>query len=949
MRKLLNPKWLLIINTAPLAIILFVFFSEYQIINSLLNNDSKWLWSVFGYTLTALTVVNLIYTIWLIHKNNNVSYIYAIIAIMSYIPYLYAYSMYHRKLLPFNIPQWMVSENILLYVGTFLMPTLIYSLFILVIHFTSKEKNQPSWKSFLIAILIPCLWYVFFQIILPLWQPLSSGFSQHVIILFIIIATLAFLFFLMRGIFILVLKKSKALDKYQLLWKIPIALIFPLLGLALNNGHLNTMLSFGSGGIFGDFSHYWFYVLATINGILICLPNLEHKNYRLILFAARSITFTYTLYFFLVFLPYLPISILAVIAIGAGFLMLTPLVLFIIHINELVSDYRFLQPKFSAKIALLIPTFGLLVIPTLVTISYLNDRFMLNESLDYLYAPNYTKNYSIDKLSLSKTINIIKEHKNKRRKGLLGNQTPFLASYFNWIVLDNLTLSSSKINTIENVFFAKNKVKSHFNRNIAHEVEISKINTTSKFDTNTNSWISWVNIELTNKSSHNGFSEYATTIELPTGSWISDYYLYVGNKKEMGILAEKKSAMFVYSQIRNERKDPGILYYLTRNKVAFRVFPFAKKETRKTGIEIIHDKPIKLNIDNHTVSLGNTTQQTVQHIQNIQNKNILLISPEEKSKSSKIYRKPYYHFIIDTSQGKNKYNKFFIKRINNLLRKNYIHNGSSKVTFANTFSSTYEMDDSWEEKYNQQEFSGGFYLERAIKKALFDSYKKTSNNYAVIIVVTDDIKKAIVKNDFSDFKIAYPENNFFYNLNYKVNLIPHSLMKNSINPASKTPIVKFKDSVIAYPNISKTIGYLPDTDTSSIIMVNDIFKIQDSELKEKSLNSALLLQGKWISHVLHPENSDKEWLSFVRQSFIAKILTPVTSYIVVENEAQKSFLIKKQEKILSSNKHLDLSDDVDNMTEPNLFLLAILLGIILYFKNKKTCCYKTKYNGNQII
>lgn len=949
MHNFLNPKWLLIINTIPLAIILSVFFGEYQIINSLLNDDSKWLWGMFGYTLTVLTILNLIYTIWLIHKNKNVSYIYAIIAILSYIPYLYLYSMYSRKLLPFTIPQWMVSDNILLYVGTFLMPTLIYSLFILVIHFTPKEKDQPAWKSFIIAILIPCLWYIFFQIILPFWQPLNSNFSQHTIILFIIVATLVFLFFLMRGIFILVLKKSKALDKYQLLWKVPIAIIFPLLGLALNNGHLNTFLSFGSGGIFGDFSHYWFYVLATLNGIFICLPNLEHKNYRLMLFAARSFTFTYTLYFFLVFLPYLPLSILAIIAFGAGFLMLTPLVLFIIHINELVSDYRFLQLKYSPKITSLIPTFCLLVIPALVTTSYLNDRFILNESLDYLYTPNYSKNYSIDKSSLSRTINIIKEHKNKSRKGLFGNQTPFLSSYFNWLVLDNLTLSNSKINTIENVFFAKNKVKRHFNRNTVKDVKISKINSTSKFNKKTNSWVSWVNLELTNKSTHSGLSEYATKIELPTGSWISDYYLYVGDKKEMGILAEKKSAMFVYSQIRNERKDPGILYYLTRNKVAFRVFPFSKKETRKTGIEIIHDKPIKLNIDNHTVSLGSSTKHIVNNIKNIPNRNVLFISSEEKSKLSKIYRKPYYHFIIDTSQGKNKYNKFFIKRINNLLSKNHIHNENAKITFANTFTSTYKMDENWEEKYNQQVFSGGFYLDRAIKKALFDSHKKNETAYPVIIVVTDDIKKAIIKNDFYDFKIAYPENNFFYNLNYKVNLIPHSLIKNSIKPASKTPIVKFKHSVIAYPNISKPIGYLPDTGTSSIVMVNDVFEIQDIELKEKSWNSALLLQGKWISHVLHPEISDDEWLSFVRQSFIAKILTPVTSYIVVENEAQKAFLRKKQEKVLSSNKSLDLSDDVDNMTEPNLFLLAILLGIILYLKNKKTCCYKTKSNGNQFI
>lgn len=815
------------------------------------------------------------------------------------------------------------------------MPTLAYSLFVLVSHFTPESKEHKAWMNFLIAIGIPIAGYLFTQIILPLWQPFDRDFSVHAMVILVITATLLFLFFLIRGVFILATKKAKVWQKYQLAWKIPIAIVLPLIGLAVNNGHLFNNFGPSDSGIFGDFNNAWFYILAAVNGILVCLPNLENKLYRLLVFIGRSVTFAYTFYFFLVFLPFLPLSVIAIIAIGTGFLMLTPLLLFVIHINELSKDFTYLKTQLSKKLIIGISLLSFLVIPAFITITYLKDKSVLNETLSYLYSPDYSKQYDIDKVSLQKTLNVIKSHKDHRdsRGGIFGNGIPYLSSYFNWLVMDNLTLSDSKINTIEKIFFGKTSFELRPENIQNDNVQISNISTNSTYDKSQNAWKSWVDLEITNKSGNTWFSEYATTINLPEGCWISDYYLYVGDVKEPGILAEKKSAMWIFSQIRNENRDPGILHYLTGNKIAFRVFPFAKDEVRKTGIEFLHKEPIKLNIDNNIVELGNI-EETI--YENIETENIAYVSAQQKQKLSYVKRKPYFHFLVNASKNQNRNSTEFIKRIEQILAENKPLSENAKISFVSSYVTTTTIDKDWKEQYKNQTFEGGFYLDRAIKTTSYSAYQDKSKTYPVIVVVTDSIQNAVLDKDFADFKFTFPESDLFFNLDQKGNLREYSLTE---NPLKELPEIKrecmFCETVMEYKISDNSIAYLPNNNEPSIILKKDIFEVSESEIKEKNWQSALTMQGQWTSQILHPEISDKEWLNMVKYSFISKVMTPVTSYLVVENEAQKAMLKKKQEQALSGNKSLDLGEDAQRMSEPSLILLTILLGLAIWYREKR--------------
>lgn len=935
MRNLLNPKWLFVINTLPLVVLFFLFFGQFNIIKTLLEESSIQLWKSFGLSLGVLGLLNFAYATYLTLNKKNISVWFGLIALLCYITFIYIYGYHLDKIIPSSIPQWMVSGNIFLYVGTFLMPTLAYSLFIFVSHFTPENKEYKAWVNFLIAIGIPITGYLFLQIILPLWQRVEGEFYIHTFVVIVIVATLVFLFFLTRGIFILATKKAETWQKYQLVWKIPIAIVLPLIGLSVNNGHLFNNFGSIESEIFGDFNNTWFYILAIINGILVCLPNLKNKSYRLLVFIGRSITFTYTLYFFLVFLPFLPLSIIAIIAIGTGFLMLTPLLLFVIHINELSKDFNYLTMQISKKRIIGISLLCFLVIPAFITTTYLKDKSVLNETLSYLYSPDYSKQYDIDKVSLQKTLNVIKSHKDHRdsRGGIFGNGIPYLSSYFNWLVIDNLTLSDSKINTIEKIFFGTTSFELQ-SENIQNDnVIISNISTNSTYDKSQNAWKSWIDLEITNKSGNTWFSEYATMIDLPEGSWISDYYLYVGNIKESGILAEKKSAMWIFSQIRNENRDPGILYYLTGNKVAFRVFPFAKDEVRKTGIELLHKEPIKLNIDNNIVELGNK-QETI--CENLETENIAYVSVDQKQKLNSVERKPYFHFLVDASKNQNSNSTDFIKRIEQVIDANQPLSENAKISFVNSYVTTTTINKDWKEKYKNQSFEGGFYLDRAIRTTLINAYQDKSKTYPIIVVLTDSIQNAILDKDFADLKFTFPESDLFFNLDKNGNLREHSLMENPIKELPK--IIRecmFCETVLEYKLSDNSIAYLPNNDEPSVILKKDIFEISESEIKEKNWHSALTMQGQWVSQIIHPEISDKERLNIVKYSFISKIMTPATSYLVVENEAQKAMLKKKQEQVLSGNKALDLGEDTQRMSEPSFILLTILFGLIIWFREKR--------------
>jgi len=90
-------------------------------------------------------------------------------------------------------------------------------------------------------------------------------------------------------------------------------------------------------------------------------------------------------------------------------------------------------------------------------------------------------------------------------------------------------------------------------------------------------------------------------------------------------------------------------------------------------------------------------------------------------------------------------------------------------------------------------------------------------------------------------------------------------------------------AVLEYQLSDNSVVYLKNEKQPSIILKKDIFGIPANEIKEKSWNNTLALQGQFLTQILHTESADKKWFNLVKYSFKSKIMTPQTSYIVVEN------------------------------------------------------------------
>ncbi len=781
-----------------------------------------------------------------------------------------------------------ISTNLLFQIIILLI--ILYGITGMYICKINSDKEYSITKEGILLVIIPIVSYIVFNTVLRDRYDILDNYLSF----FAIIIAYTILILAIRFCYVIFIKKKQS---YLILNTI-IVLIIPLTGLALNSYFGNAV---------ADFSSIFFFVIPIIN--ILLLFEVKDTKKRMLLFFIKSITYSYTLYFFIVFIPLYPLSLFALIFYGIGILILGPLFLMVLHTFHLINEYLAMKDK--KLIGIFIS--GFLIIPIVLTINFLFDKPNLKLALDVMYKPYENVNLNLARLNRS-TKNITSKRTSRSffDDNNIFRGTPIITSWYNFIVAKDLNISNESIENIKKLYLNKDTNYSIAQTQV-EEVSFKSvgfsfydINSETIYDKKSKEFRSKIDLKI--KS--NGPAEYITNFHIPEGSYISNYYLYVANEKKYGSLTDKRISNSMYNSIVRKSLDPGIINYISQNTLELKIFPFRMDEIRESGFEIVHKEPIKITIDEHEINLSNSTFSSEGIVEN---ENGLFIPSYEKNKLQKIEREPKYNFIVDMSL-----NSDVDKHVENL--KAFIKNNDvkeEKICFANYEMKIVPFDD-LENPSKYMDKKGGFNFNLAIKSMLLDD----ENGANIIVVFSDNLYDAPMVNDLIHKNLISPDTKGSYfqidknNILKSYSFVDNKLLKD-VDKIKLYPVLKYENLYLKDDNISEVIAKKPP-------IVDDI-SLNKSDW-ENGFNLNLMYKAS------QENNNEINNIPFeiVKKSIETNVLTPLTSYIVVETDAQEEEIKNRQNKLLESNDYNSI--EPVEMNEPSIFIFILVL--ILYILQK---------------
>ncbi|MGE5530088.1 MAG: MSEP-CTERM sorting domain-containing protein [Patescibacteria group bacterium] len=932
MKPTQRPCLFIFTLTVPQAILFLVFWHIHAVIRVLLPPASTAAWLGFGLALAALWLGFTGYALAALIRRRPVHHLAGLAMLALYIPWLYLVFMNLATIIPPDIPRWMLSwavpEAFLL---TLTIPALAHAMTLLVAAYTPERGRYKPWLDAVAAVGVPAVWYLLANTGLAWLRfgPEASAIAQHALAIFFVLCTAVFLFAVARLLYALLRERGGWLQKAS----IPFLVVMPVAGLALNQKMQ---------GIFGDFSHPLFYVLAIITAVLLVLPMPERHPYRFSLYAARCVVFPFTAYFFLVFLPFLPLAIPAILLAGAGFLMLTPLMQGIKHVLVLRRDFADLRPVVGTPVLIASFFLGCALLPGSLYLAIWSDGAQIQRALNHLYRTEYARAapVRVSQAGLSRALKNMTVHRTRTRgRGLRlgsGEEIPYLTSLYDRLVLDNLTLSQDRRQTLARVFLDREEAAGADLDGPARTapwddeaVVVKSVKTSTTAERKGGSLRSRIDLELQNVANWDG-QEFVTVFELPAGCYITGYYLVVGGRRKQGMLVDKRAATWVYRQVLNARKDPGILVYGAGGKVTLRVFPFAKGETRYTGLELVHAAPVTLDIGGREARLGGAAVRAPA-VRTV--RGAVFIPAAVKHDLPRHRRNPAYHFILDFSAAARGKTDAYAARVEAFLRSRGLGPAEADITAANYNLTTVSPGGDWRQKLGRVRAEGGFHLDRAVKAFLYEHYRTASGRRPVIVAVTDDPEHWRLYEDYTLWRPAFPESDAYYRLGDDGGLYRLSLLDGGDEwgePADLPPPV----DVLAWPRWGEPRAYLPEDGQDGIVLTEEAFAELPAGEEASDWETGLVLEAFGTGLSMNPAGYRARELALIRRSLQSGVMSRATSYIVLENEAQEAALRAKQRQILKSGKVVDTNeiDDVSNpepeMVEPSVLLLAMLALLI---------------------
>jgi hypothetical protein len=505
----------------------------------------------------------------------------ALTALLS-ISYLVFYSFRFNEIIPSNTPEWMI-QRIMHFLINFsaVMPMIVGGLWRIATVKTHFNRTADALTTLVITIIaVPTGIFLSITAMSAVSRWLITDHISAAWLTVPVLMIFPVIFFI--GVFRLLMHIRQIGNHFisrapwlPMAFTIIIALVLPICGLLLN-----ITIPFPA-----DYQNLWVYVLTVLNGAILLAPLNNRLGYFL-----RSATFPFTLYFFVVFLPFLPLSLLAIMAIGMGFLLLSPLLLFWHHIGLLAKDWN----RYSKYI----PCIAVLILPALLAVNIEYDRAKLRNILDYTFAQNVTVDAKLPASPAQIKRILVRAYAAKNASDL-----PFLSAWYNQRVFDGMILPDGRIkkmwnlyigepvpeqkpNLWGNAFRVSSGERTRWGQSIPPSRNASIGDSKLSIATTNSEQTVTLAVKIVAPTSEQ--QEFYAPVTLPPATWVKGMKLKINGKWEPAAIIEKRAAEWVYQQITTvQRRDPAIFSLDSAEQGLLRVFPVTSNEPRELEITLI--------------------------------------------------------------------------------------------------------------------------------------------------------------------------------------------------------------------------------------------------------------------------------------------------------------------------------------------------------------------------
>ncbi len=921
---LLGPAALLWLWIIPITILLLLNLQGYNLIEG--NMDATE--SAHAHALGLAGVLNLVIALGLyfagrrlISRNSSaaghISAWWGVPAVAVQIAYL-GLCLYwgESELLPRSVTAWIYPEQRFFYNQfAFAMLPLFWGLLRLACAQPSKQQGRTIAFNLSIAIAAPVLLYTFFQLLVRVDKFLQGG----IVFIGILISLLGVAMFvaLIRGLAHLLRHTSTWSVTRERLAILCFAFVLPLAGL-----WLNSSIPFPN-----DFQAWEVYALTTLNAAILLLASCWHTRRPLLSFSLLCVTLPFTLYFFVVFLPFLPLSIVAVIAFGAGFLVLTPTVLLVLHLSLLAKTRHGPTGRW-----LLVGGLSFLLLPAFFTGRALADKAALNAALNYVYTPAIRGSAITCDDSLINLRRALANHHSYKN----GIYYPLLSDYYSWLVFDHLVLPDNKLARLEQVFFGTSSDSENDNATrrdggrsrasvrdrdrmprAAPAPRTVALDSLVVTQTPTEGKATVVTLQLTLTNTGSQPAEYVKTLPLPAGIYVTGFRLHINGTAVPGRITEKKTALWVYTMIRDsERRDPGLLFYNRPDELELRAFPVVAGTPSIVAIDFLvpaalADKiPLPMDNDPATV-LSELGQKLSPRIVRLDNGQSVVVGLERLALPI-VKREPYLHVIVDRSadQGFDGDLSTAIAA----LRRRFPSSTTPEITLTN-----YETRvlTSPQDSLSALPLRGGFSPDLAISQALqrhrdLDLDAGSSDEpppRPVFVILSRQLPSTPLTLEISPAwrdLVAGLEIHATDTAGGFITLFP-------AEPAADAPLLRLGHSLRPWVrNLPAYFTSGPGTDVLSYWSPEESAWQPLTEVNEEPANTqwgrAVGLQVLQQNYARTPGNSGVDLKTLVQTSRASGVMLACTSYIVVENTAQWRMLDISERQKLDQNSALDFKE-----------------------------------------